>query len=203
MTIATAAQRQTPRVVLRDPIEATFEGMRVLIVELGPGGAKIEHARRIDLQAKAHLVCGSFDLHAQVRHSTVLPAREGVVYHSGLLFIGVTASQREVLMRLLVEEAQRQVVDWEANLSGQVKWRPDHGPKSAVLHRFTCLQLTNAGWNRFATSDPNQPLDGITVSGDTPDEEINLLCTSYEQADPAGRELLRRMATVSILERLR
>ena len=203
MTIATAAQRQTPRVVLRDPIEATFEGTRVLIVELGPGGAKIEHAQRIDLQRKARLVCASFDLHAQVRHSTVLPAREGVIYHSGLLFIGVTASQREVLMGMLVEEAQRQVVDWEANLTGQVKWRPENTPKSAVAHRFLCLQLTNAGWNRFATSDPNQPLDGVTVAGDTPEEEINLLCTSYEQGDHGGRELLRRMATVSILERLR
>ena len=202
MTIATAAQRQTPRVILRDPIEATLDGMRVLIVELGPGGAKIEHSQRLDLQRRGRLACASFDLHAQVRHSVVLPAREGVVYHSGLLFHAVTSSQREVLMAMLVQEAQRQVTDWEANLTGQVKWHPETA-RSVVAHRFICLQLTNAGWNRFATSDPNQPLDGVTVAGDTPEDELKVLCASYEQADEPARELLRRMAMVSILERMR
>lgn len=203
MTIASAAQRQTPRVILRDPIEATFEGMRVLIVELGPGGAKIEHDQRLDLQRRGRLVCASFDLHAQVRHSIVLPAREGVIYHSGLSFLTVTSAQREVVMAMLVEEAQRQVTDWEANLTGQVKWKPEDAPRSAVAHRFICMQFTNAGWNRFATSDPNQPLDGVTVAGDTPEEELKVLCASYEQSDHAARELLRRIATVSILERMK
>ena len=203
MTIATAAQRQSPRVVLRDPIDATLDGMRVLIVELGPGGAKIEHAQRLDLQRRGRLACASFDLHAQVRHSVVLPSRDGVIYHSGLVFLGVTTSQREMLMSMLVQEAQRQVTDWEANLTGQVRWRPDDAPRSAVEHRFICLQHSNTGWTRAATSDPNQPLDGVTVSGDTAEEEVKVLCSSYEQADHAGRELLRRMAMVSILERMR
>ena len=202
MAIATAAQRQMPRVVLRDPIEATFAGMRVLIVELGPGGAKIEHAQRLDLQSRGRLVCASFDFLAQVRHSTMLPARVGVIYHSGLLFTTVTGPHRDALMRALVEEAQRQVTDWEANLTGQVKWRPEGGPRSAVSHRFICLQFSNGTWTRVATSDPNQPLDGVTVVGETPDEEIAVLCNTYEQGDQAARELLRRMATVSILERM-
>lgn len=202
MAIATAAQRQAPRVVLRDPIEASFEGSRALIVELGPGGAKIEHTDRTDLQRRGRLVCGSFDILSQVRHSTMLPAREGVIYHTGLLFMTVTSQERETLMRILLEEAQRQVADWEANLTGQLKWRPENTPRSAVMHRFICLQFTNLGWNRYATSDPNQPLDGITIGGDTPEEELEVLCRTYEQSAAPERELMRRIATVSILERM-
>jgi hypothetical protein len=196
-------QRQSPRVILRRPLDGRFDDANVLVVELGLGGAKFEYPQRIDIGRKGRFTCGEFSVESKVRHSIVLPARSGVVYHIGLSFDLMSAHEKEQLMRILLEEAQEQVAEWEANLSGTVAWQPKPARQSAVALRFLSLHLTNQGWRRSPTSDPNHPLDGITVPGDTPEEEILILCETFEAGDLPTRELLRRMATVTILERLR
>lgn len=195
-------QRQTPRVILRRPLEGRFDGENVLVVELGLGGARFEHPQRIDIGRHGRFVCGEFVAPAKVRHAVLLPARSGVIYHIGISFDNQTAEQKEFLMKLLLGEAQEQVAEWEANLSGSLGWQPPPSRRSAVALGFLSLHLTNLGWRRNPTSDPNQPLDGVTVPGDTPEGEIAILCETFEKGDHATRELLRRMATVTILERM-
>lgn len=196
-------QRSSPRVILRTPLQGRFDGMPVLVVELGLGGAKFEHSQRVDIGRRGAFFCGDFEARASVRHSVMLPAAEGVVFHVGIGFDILERSEKAELMKLLLAEAQEQVAEWEANLSGDVSWRPQPSLRSAVSLRFLALHFTNAGWQRKPTSDPNHPLDGITVPGDTPEEELKILCDTFERGDDADRELLRRMATVTILERMR
>jgi len=196
-------QRQTPRVILRRPLDGRFDGESVLVVELGLGGARFEHAQRIDIGRQGRFICGQFLVTARVRHAVLLPARSGVIYHIGISFDDLTSEQKEFLMKLLIGEAQEQVAEWEANLSGTLNWQPPPSRRSAVKLGFLSLNLTNQGWRRSPTSDPNQPLDGVTVPGDTPEGEIAILCETFEKGDHATRELLRRMATVTILERMR
>lgn len=197
-------QRQSPRVILRRPLDGRFDDATVLVVELGLGGAKFEHPHRIDIGRRARFTCGDFTVEAKVRHSIMLPATSGVVYHIGVSFDLMSDHQKEQLMQILLGEAQEQVAEWEANLSGSVAWQqPRPARQSAVALRFLSLHLTNQGWRRSPTSDPNHPLDGITVPGDTTEEEIVVLCETFESGDLHTRELLRRMATVTILERLR
>ena len=203
-TAVSAANRQSPRVLLREPIEARFDDAHVLIVELGLGGAKIEHDQRMDIGRRGRLRCDELEVvTGQVCHSALLPAGNGVVYHTGLQFTTVSPALRQQLMTLLRAEADKQMKQWESNLmGGGSAWQPQWGRKSAVVHRFLCMKLTNAGWEKNATSDPNQPLDGVTIPGDTSEEELGILCQTYERADLETRELMRRMATVSILERM-
>ena len=203
MPINPSFQRQTPRVILRKPLEGFFDNVSVLVVELGLGGAKFEHPQRIDIGRKGLFVCGAFRGEASVRHSVMLPADGGVVYHIGISFHGLAAAQNQQLINLLLAEAQDQVAEWESNLSGTSTWLPKPSRRSAVSLSFLSLHLTNEGWQRHPTSDPNQPIDGITVPGDTPEEDLAVLCRTFEGADHATRELLRRMATVTILERMR
>lgn len=196
-------QRQSPRVILRRPLEGRFDGENVLVVELGLGGAKFEHPQRVDIGRHGRFTCGEFSASAKARHAILLPARSGVIYHIGISFDDLTGEQKELLMKLLIGEAQEQVAEWEANLSGTLAWQPPPSRRSAVALGFLSLHLTNMGWRRNATSDPNQPLDGVTVPGDTSEDEIAILCETFEKGDQATRELLRRMATVTILERMR
>jgi hypothetical protein len=193
--------RQTPRVQLRCPIEGTFDGVPVLILELGLGGAKIELAERMDIGRIGRISGSSLVTQARVAHSILLPATQGIVYQTGLSFTALDWTQRELLLKLLFDEAQEQVQEWEANLAG-VKWRPTAGKSSAVALRFTSVRLTPAGWQQSVTSDPNQPEDGVSVLSETPEEELQLLRRTYENADRPTRELMRRLATVAILERL-
>jgi hypothetical protein len=193
--------RQAPRVILRKAIDAQFDGAPVLVLELGLGGAKFEHSARMDIGRRGKLACGDLVTTAIVRHSILLPAQHGVLFHSGVSFTALDRAQTEALFKILIDEAQDQVKEWEANLGG-VGWKPGAIRRSAVARRYLALHLTGDGWQQTITSDPNQPLDGITVVDDNNAEELRVLCSTYEQGDDSERELLRRMATLAILERL-
>jgi len=73
---------------------------------------------------------------------------------------------------------------------------------SAVAPRFLTVRLTRSGWVEKVTTDPNQPVDGVAVVGDTSEDELKILRRTYERADMPTQELMRRLATVAILERM-
>ena len=195
-------QRQNPRVILRSPRRGRFGDDEVLVLEMGLGGAKFEHSGRFDVNRTAMFVCGPLTIEGVVRHSVLLPAKTGVVYQSGIQFPVIGEAERTLLLDLLVHEAREQVTEWEANLRGE---RAPRKParKSAVARRYICLRYPNTGWIRTITSDPNQPLDGITIGDGTPEEEIAVLRRDYERGNDEMRELIRAVATVAILEQMR
>ena len=194
--------RQSPRVILRKPREGRFGDECILVLELGLAGAKFEHATRVAIGTKATFVCGPLIARGDVRHSIVLPAAKGIVHHTGISFPALDALQQKHLYDLLMDEAQEQVSEWEANLQG-IGWRPRPSRKSAVVRRFIALRKTPQGWTRTITTDPNQPIDGVAVPDDTPENELEILRRTYDSADKTSRELMRRIAMVGILERLR
>jgi hypothetical protein len=173
----------------------------VLVLELGLGGAKFEHDQRMDIGRRGRLACADLVATAVVRHSILLPARHGVVFQTGVAFERLEPAQSEALFRILIAEAQDQVKEWESNLGG-IGWKPSTIRRSAVAQRFLALHYTESGWEKAISSDPNQPLDGITVVNDIPADELRVLCRTYEEGDASERELLRKMATLAILERL-
>ncbi|HYC88248.1 MAG TPA: hypothetical protein VEO54_03480 [Thermoanaerobaculia bacterium] len=197
-------QRQSPRVILRNPRRGQFGEDEVLVLEMGLGGAKFEHAGRFDVGRTDPFVCGPLTTVGTVRHSVLLPAKTGIVYQSGIAFNDLGERERELLLQLLVHEAEQQVNEWEANLRGDAPPTRHAKPRqSAVATRFLCLRYTNQGWHRTITRDPNQPIDGITISETTPEEEVAILRRSYERADAETREFMRQVAMLAILEQMR
>lgn len=171
---------------------------------MGLGGAKFEHSGRLDVGRLETFTCGPLTAQAVVKHSVLLPAKSGVVYQSGVSFTNTGKAEHELLLDLLVHEAQEQVIEWESNLQG-VERPSARKParRSAVALRFIMLRRTPRGWEQKITSDPNQPVDGITIVDGTAEEDVAVLKETYENADEAMRELMRRVATVAILEQLR
>ena len=197
-------ERQSPRVILRNPRRGRFGEDEVLVLEMGLGGAKFEHAARFDVGRADTFACGPLTTAGQVRHSVLLPARTGVVYHSGIAFTDLGPRERDLLLELLVHEAEQQVHEWEANLRGEAPLRrAKPARQSAVAVRFVSLRLANGRWTRTITSDPNQPPDGITIIESTPEEELAILRRSYEDSDDETREFMREVATLAILEQMR
>ncbi len=197
--------RHTPRVLLRRPRRGRLDDGEVLVLEMGLGGAKFEHPARLEVGFTGTFSCGPLATTAVVRHSILLPTPTGFVFHSGVEFSDLGPTENALLLDLLVHEAKEQVVEWESNLAGQVPLEPKRGHSlhSSVAPRFISLKLLPSGWDRSVTADPNQPLNGVTMVDGTPEEEIKMLRETYEAADQPMRELMRRVATVAILERLR
>jgi hypothetical protein len=196
--------RQTPRVILRTPRRGRFGDEEVLVLEMGLGGAKFEHPSRLDVGRVGAFACGPLTTDAVVKHSVLLPAKTGVVYQSGVSFTNIGKAEHDLLLDLLVHEAQEQVIEWESNLQGVERPRARKPARqSAVALRFLALRRRESGWEQRITSDPNQPVDGITIVEGTAEEDIAVLKETYDNADDAMRELMRRVATVAILEQLR
>lgn len=195
--------RQTPRVILRSALDGKFDGVPVLVLELGLGGAKFEHQQRLDVGQTGPFNCESIAVEGRVAHSIMLPGEEGILYHSGISFPMLSEEQKSQLFDILMREAQEQVREWELNLHGKAWLPPEAVKRSAVASRYLTLRWAKGSWKRSISSDPNQPTDGVTIASDTPDQEIAVLCETYEAADEATREMLRRIATVTLLERMR
>lgn len=196
--------RQTPRVILRSARRGRFGDEEVLVLEMGLGGAKFEHPSRLDVGRVGAFACGPLTTDAVVKHSVLLPTKTGVVYQSGVSFTNIGKAENDLLLDLLVHEAQEQVIEWESNLQGVERPRARKPAReSAVTRRFVALRRKGSVWEQRITSDPNQPADGITIVEGTAEEDIAVLKETYENADNAMRELMRRVATVAILEQLR
>lgn len=196
--------RQTPRVILRNPRRGRFADEEILVLEMGLGGAKFEHSARLDVGRLETFACGPLTTPAVVKHSVLLPANMGVVYQSGVSFTNIGKEEHDLLLDLLVHEAQEQVIEWESNLQGVDRPQARKPARqSAVKLRFLALHRKPHGWEQRVTSDPNQPVDGITIVDGTADDDVKVLKETYELADDAMRELMRRVATVAILEQLR
>ena len=63
---------------------------------------------------------------------------------------------------------------------------------------FVSLRLGANGWKRRRSLLPDQPEDGFTVRASVPQEEIELLCATYENGDEESRRLTRLMAQLSV-----
>jgi hypothetical protein len=198
-------QRQSPRVILRNPRRGRFGDDEVLVLEMGLGGAKFEHGVRLAVGSAATFTCGPLTTAGSVRHSVLLPTRTGIVYQSGIAFTNLGDREHDLLLELLMHEAEQQVSEWEANLRGEVSPRPArrNARQSAVAVRFVCLRYVNRAWTRTITADPNQPADGITVVETTSDEELAILRRSYENADDGTHDFMRQVAMLAVLEQMR
>jgi hypothetical protein len=54
-------------------------------------------------------------------------------------------------------------------------------------------------WSRSRTNSPSQPPNGFTVAGYEDEEELEVLCRTYERADAAGRQMIRVIAELSAM----
>lgn len=59
-------------------------------------------------------------------------------------------------------------------------------------------ELSGDFWRATPTTDPKQPRTGFTVAADLPEREVNMLRETYAVSDLDGREMIRKMAALSV-----
>jgi hypothetical protein len=133
-------------------------------------------------------------------------------YESGLQFADVLENAPEVIRRILASVAEpelppevvettpepspapfiREEFDEVIESSDEIESPAEvveELPKEAEL-RFVECRLENGKWQRRKVATVLQPLEGfITLPAD--EKELDMLCKSYEYADPDTRRLIR------------
>lgn len=203
-------RREFQRLKLLKPILGTVNGQGALILDIGVGGAFIEHygqASPGDQFRLGFLSEGeSVEFVCEVRRSFVvrLASDESKVSHTGARFVQAVGNSHALLEKLMVSFVGRILEAQRANARGERSL--SHGEtilarlgdaqrmraRGCVTHSFADGQ-----WTAERGDSPTQPADGFTVAAFEDEEEVKMLRRSYETADDEGRRLIRLIADLS------
>ncbi len=185
------------RLHLTKPVDGWFADYSVVLVEVSATGAKVIHDDAIPVGARGLLrfSWGGVDLELLAEITRTEGAR------SGLKLIDDSKE-----LRALIESSAGEVLRaQEANASGD-RARNVVGDQTLTAASagargnsgFLQYRLTPSGWRCHRALLPEQPEDGFTVSANEPQEQIDLLCSTYETGDADSKRMTRMMAELSI-----
>lgn len=188
-------RRHFQRLVLVEPLDGWFGDYPVRLIDVSATGALIEHDDEIPADARALL---RFYWDGEEIELTAETART-LGYRTGVKFL----DESEALLRFIAGSAKDMLLALEANARGDreanivgdetltAAWRrPAAG--------FVRWIFSAAGWTHEHSLFPDQPENGFTIAAAEPDDQVELLCRTYEAGDTEARRLTRMLAEISV-----
>lgn len=198
------------RLRLARPILGQLDGQNALILDLGVAGAFVEHYGATTGNARLRLQfrwqAEEIEFHCEVARSQVV-RRSGTnaLSHTGLRFVEAVGDSEARLNDLMATFVGGMLASQKANLQGlQQAHEPlplDEvgGARRARVRGLVSYQLRADGvWRRTATTDRTQPPDGFTVAAYEYEDDLEVLCRAYENADEEGRRMIRLVSELSV-----
>lgn len=202
-------RRVFQRLRLARPILGNFDGQNALILDLGIGGAFLEHYGVATSRVKCRL---QFPWKGQqiiflgevTRTFVVRVSGNEVVSHTGVRFSEPIGDSDVALQDLIATFVGAILAAQKANKDG-VRLDDDHltlmdigGARRSRVRGLKRYRLQEGGtWSHATTTDRQQPPDGFTVAAYEYEEDLEMLCRAYEIADSEGRRLIRLVAELS------
>lgn len=189
-------RREFQRLNLRSPIDAWFGDWQVELVDVSARGALIAHEMEEIPMGSCALLRFFWRGEEIEIFSQTVRVEGGRV---GLSF----ADDNETLRKFITQSAMEVVRAQEANASGDrarniVGDQTLTSASERLRAGYVCLSLVDGTWTRRFSLLPDQPDDGFTVSMVEPEEQIQLLCRTYEVGDVESRRLTRLLAELSV-----
>jgi hypothetical protein len=205
-------RREFQRLRLTQPILAQMGEQNALILDIGIGGAFLEHygvvAPGYQFSLRFRWQGEDIDLLCEVARTEIVrePAGDGksTVSHTGLRFVTLTEESTARLQDLIATFVGKLLAAQKANASGD---RDETG--ATMLARlgearrmrtsgFLAYHFDDGAWTRTATHSAKQPEDGFTVAAFEDQDEVDALCRTYAAVDEEGRRLIRLVAELSL-----
>lgn len=205
-------RREYQRLRLTKPILALVDDHNALILDIGIGGAFIEHHGEM---RQGHRFRMLFRWHGEdvefacqvVRSDIVRAATSGrpAVAHTAVRIVESIGNSEARLQDMIATFVGRMLAAQKANAAGSpsadVSTMLDQigGARRSRSHGYITYKLRGSRWWRNPTDSPIQPTDGFTVAAYEDQEELQALCKTFEQADEEGRRLIRLVAELSAM----
>jgi hypothetical protein len=211
-------RREFQRLKLSKPILAQIGTephiANALILDIGVSGAFLEHygtaasGEQFPITFRWQGTDVTFQCET-VRSTVVrLPGGDGksTASHTGIRFIEAVADARARLQDLITTFVGRILDAQRANAAGQ----NGESAGATVLARlgearrtrsrgFVTYHFDDNAWWRVPGNSAIQPPNGFTVGDFEDQDELEQLCRTYEEADEAGRHLIRLVAELSLV----
>jgi hypothetical protein len=199
-------RRRYQRIILPAALRGTVGPIRIFVLDVSLGGVRLAHQEPLPKAGSSCTVrfegnIGTIVLpcvvvrtvvHRQAKHAGDKP-----VYHTGLQIVADDRWAVQPLRDLIAYYVERALDEQKANARGI--------PATAALSfqtgkgdEFMRFELAAGGWRRTPTREARQPVHGFTVSAFESDEQIAMLCETYEAGNADARKMIRTMAELSI-----
>jgi hypothetical protein len=189
-------RRQFQRLNLVEPVDGWFGDFAVRLLNVSATGALIESDEPLPDDARALLRFFWRGTELEILAKT---ARQLAV-QTGLEFL----EDSETLRALIADSATELLRAQEANALGQrdANIVGDEtltaASAGARLAGYVTWTFGDAGWKARRSLLPDQPPDGFTVAASEPEDQVSLLCRTYEAGDAEARRLTRMLAEISV-----
>jgi hypothetical protein len=188
-------RRHFQRLTLVRPLDGWFGDFAVRLIDVSATGALIESDEEIPSDARALLRFWWRGEEVEVMAETARRADS----RSGMKFL----EENDALIRLIAGSATEMLLALEANARGdrEANFVGDETITAAWKRPATGFIrwiLGSAGWQSEPASHPEQPPDGFTIHAGEPDEQVAMLCRTYESGDTEARKLTRILAELSV-----
>ena len=200
-------RRQFQRLRLAKPILALLAGQHALILDIGIGGAYIEHYGQPKAGDRQELLFrwkgSDVQFVAEIaRTNVVRQTATAVVSHSGMRFVEALGDAEALVNDMMATFIGKVLAAQKANAGATEPSSASAlvdlgGARRARTRGYVTYRLQDGKWFRELSETPTQPLNGFTVAAYEEDEELESLCRAWETADSEGRRLIRLVAELS------
>ena len=201
-------RREYQRLRLPKPLPGILDGQGVLVLDMGVGGALLEHQSRAEPGRQVQLVIPwvlhEIEYEAEVVRSEIVRTRgSAVVSHTGVQFLRPVGNSDRLLTDMMATFVGEVLSLQKLNASGERTDGEDPlaalgGARRSRSHGYVTFDMDESGtWHRFNTISPQQPENGFTVARYEDEEELRVLCRAWEIGDAEARQLIRLVAAMS------
>lgn len=205
-------RRRFQRVALLKPLACRLDDRDAFLFNLSIHGALVGWEERQIQDPTGEQVTLRFEWHGQpvsvvsrIAHTRIetRETRTGTrrIRKAGVDFIRSLGESNAVIRSIIGEHVERALDEQRANARGIPPLAASSFQAGAHRRGYIRCQLRSGSWTRTPTTSAEQPKDGFTVSAEESDEQIGLLCGSYETASFENRQMIRKMAELSISQR--
>lgn len=188
-------RRHFQRLTLTRPLDGWFGDFSVRLIDVSATGALIEFDEPIPMDARALLRFWWRGEEVEVMAETArtLDSRAGMRF----------LEENDALIRLIAGSATEMLLALEANARGdrEANFVGDETITAAwkrPASGFVRWILGSAGWASEQSPDADQPPDGFTIGAGEPEDQVAMLCRTYESGDAEARKLTRMLAELSV-----
>jgi len=189
-------RRQFQRLNLAEPLDAWFGDYAVRILNLSATGALVESDEVLPDDARGHL---TFFWRGEELELLAKTARQAAT-QTGLEFLEESEALYDLIAtsatELLLAQQANAMGDREANVFGDQTLT---AASSALrITGYVTWTLGDGGWHSQRSLLPDQPANGFTIPAGEPEDQVALLCQTYESGDTESRRLTRMLAEISV-----
>ena len=190
-------RRAFQRLNLTRPLDGWFGDYPVRLLDVSVSGALVDLEEPLEDHARGLL---RFFWNGEEVEVTAEIARADN-QRLGLKFIDGSDTLRRLIATSVTELLTAQQANAEGNREQNVIGDATLTSASERLGRpltFTTWFFRDGAWKHRPSLLPDQPSDGFTIASSEPEEQVEMLCRTYENGDDEARRLTRLLAELSV-----